>query len=276
MEHNEQHRFLSLDGNNIYCVDYTPEKDVEKSTAIILCKPIWGERIRTHRIYTNLARSLRKDGYYSITCDYFGDGNSDGDSQEMTFSTMMRDINGLIDRILEEKKADHIILLGIRLGADIALHINDRQKRNIHKILIEPVLHLNSYLNDVLRANLTTQMAVHKKVVKTREMLIEEMKNGAAVNIDGFLIDNRLWESFEKVDRKGFLESAAENINLVVLNTREKLENKYQDLLAGENTITVSKIKREFIWTGWKYYKPKPDLFFENIKTIIGDISDNA
>ena len=54
----ERHFFLEKENKRIYCVEYIADPAKNNKQGIILCKPTWGERIRTHRIFTNLARLL--------------------------------------------------------------------------------------------------------------------------------------------------------------------------------------------------------------------------
>ena len=68
----DRHFFLQHHNKSIYCVEYLPQNGKNIDTAVIICAPIWGERIRTHRIFTSLGRELQKKNSYVLTCDYYG------------------------------------------------------------------------------------------------------------------------------------------------------------------------------------------------------------
>ena len=260
-----KHDFLTINERQIYCNIYIPLKRTEENRGIILCKPIWGERIRTHRIFTNLSRLLADHGFHVITCDYYGDGNSLGDTLDLSFDGMVNDINNLFTYFKNNYSSISYSLVGLRIGATVAMAAAPFIKPVEKIILIEPILSLTDYLKEGLRANLTSQMTAYKKIIKNRDLLIEDIKNGIPVNMDGFMIGKKLWQSFEKVDPQQLSQNINSKVILFsIVESRKKGNNIDDSQLKFSNKI-VKFIHQEFIWTDWKYYQPNPPIFFKEI-----------
>jgi alpha/beta superfamily hydrolase len=267
-ERAEQHFFLEVKQDRpVYCVQYIPEKDHDKRLGVILCKPIWGERIRTHRIFTNLGRMLRSEGFTVITCDYYGDGNSGGDTLDLNFFGMVEDLETLCCYLERKYHLEKFALVGLRIGANCAIEAEKRIPGLTQMILFEPIPNPVEDLTVRLRANLSTQMAVHKKILKNRTVLVEEIKSGIPVNMDGFLIGKELWESFEQVSPLAIDSNFTGPVKIISLVEKNRKWTDFSKLAANYKNGSTIAVQREFIWTDLKYYIPKPPIFFETVKS---------
>jgi hypothetical protein len=267
MELNEKHFFLERDNKSLYGVAYKPCGNKRYENTVILCKPIWGERIRTHMVFSNLARFLSQLGNYVITCDYFGDGNSGGETYDLTFPGMVDSVKYIYEHACQNNFPKSNILIGLRMGANVAMHVEPKINSTVKMLLFEPVENPIKYFQAALRANLANQMTVYKKIIKTREDLIDDLKNNKFVNIDGFVIGGDFWRSFEKIS-PFTIDSKFENKVIVYQMTPGGKKPKKTDLpWISENYMQfdVKNIEQEFIWTGWKKYVPKPNAFINEI-----------
>lgn len=267
MFRNEKHFFLIRGGLSIYCVEYIPIDSKRLDTTVVLCKPIWGERIRTHMVFANLARILAQRGYFVITCDYFGDGNSGGDTHELTFPKMVESIAHVYEYACEKNFPAKNALIGLRLGANIAMHLEPKIKHTEKMLLFEPIENPIDYFKEALRANLANQMTVHKKILKTREDLIDDLLNNKFVNIDGFVIGGEFWNSFAKIS-PFTVDTDYENQIVVYSMTPSGRKTKKKDyawIVKNYAQVQVENIEQEFIWTGWKKHVPKPAQFINEI-----------
>jgi len=269
-ERAEQHFFLEVKQDRpVYCVKYLPEKDHDKRLGVILCKPIWGERIRTHRIFTNLGRMLRSEGFTVITCDYYGDGNSGGDTLDLNFFGMVEDLEALY-RYLERKyHLEEFALVGLRIGANCAIEAEKRIPGLSQMILFEPIPNLIEYLKQGLRSNLSTQMAAHKKIIKNRETLIQEIKSGIPVNMDGFLIGKELWESFERASPLNVNSEFSGEVTFISLVEGRRKPLEFSHLAKRYQNGKWITLEKEFIWTDWKKNLPMPPVFLQEIRNLI-------
>lgn len=262
----EYHFFLKKNKKSIYCSEYLPQSTLDKKHAIILCKSIWGERIRTSRIFVNLARLLSKQGFTVITCDYFGDGNSEGDTLDLCFQDMVGNVYELHRYVSKKHKIETFSLVGFRVGANCAVNAEKFLRPNLEKmVLIEPIMDLNEYLKTKLRSNLSNQMVIYKKIVKNREVLINEIKRGTPVNIDGSLIGKRLWESFESVSPLSVDSEFDRDVLIISLSPKRRAKENYEGLVDRYKNGRLEVLKQEFSWDNWKKNVPKPSIFLKRL-----------
>jgi pimeloyl-ACP methyl ester carboxylesterase len=263
--------FHTYGKRRIYVVEYIPSGNVNRGHGVVLCKPIWGERIRTHRIFTNFARMIAAGGLHAITCDHFGDGNSAGDSTELDIGGMTQDIVELARYLEKSHGVAKTTLVGMLIGANAAC-LAGKELRNLEKlILVQPVLNPIEHLEAALRSNLSSQMVVHKKVLKDRTKLIEEIKSGIPVNVDGFMLGKKMWESYARISP--FIEQKFEIKRPVAIVNLKKKASKgadYNPLKNAFENATIIEAEQEFVWTDWKIYRPRPPLLYQILSSEIG------
>ena len=91
-----------------------------------------------------------------------------------------------IEWIRRETGARQVNLLGLRLGATIASLVAE-EITDVHQLVLwSPIIDGARYMQELLRINLTTQMAIYKEVLRDREALVDAMRQGETVNVDGY------------------------------------------------------------------------------------------
>ena len=261
----ERYFFLEENKKRIYCVEYLPCEDDDNHYGVILCKPIWGERMRTHIIFTNLARLLTSEGFTVITCDYFGDGNSDGDTLDLTYTGMIDDINVLYHYISNKHQLRFFALIGLRIGANCAISVHNGIELLRKMILIEPIISLIDCLKIALRSNLSNQMVVYKKIIKNRSTLIQEIINGTSVNFDGFLVGKQLWESFEFASPLQVNSHFKGLVTILSMPDKGRKGTDYSNLASNFTNAKYETIEKEFSWSDNRNYVPNPPILFRKI-----------
>jgi len=266
----ERHFFLDGEGGRLHCVEHLPPPDLSNGKAVVLCRPIWGERIRTHRVFASLGRHLSGKGFSVVACDYHGDGNSGGATLDLSFTGMVADVKRLHAYLLETHKPRGFAVVGLRAGANCALAAAREIPGVEPVVMVEPIPDLRGDLNAGLRANLSSQMVLHKKIVKTREVLIQEVKSGVPVNIDGFIIGKEMWESFEAASPLTADAEFGGEVIVVSLAEEKGTPSDFSRFAAGFPRGRWETIKREFVWTEWKRYVPIPAIFCAAIAEYLG------
>lgn len=155
-------------------------------SAVLLCTADGEERAWSHRTYVHLARLLAERGHCVLRFEYMGHGDSSGTYEEATVETRVADTLAAVELLRRRTHMASPALVGERLGAVIALEAASRDPQLDPLVLWEPVFDVDAYLSNLVRINLTSQMVIHKQVVKTSEQLLEDIAAGGRVSANGY------------------------------------------------------------------------------------------
>lgn len=240
-------------------------KGRRRKEGFVFCAPFAEEKLWAHRVMLNFARILANEGYAVLRFDYMGNGDSDGKFEESTLETMLSDTQCAI-RTLREKsiEVDWVNLLGLRLGAAIAA-TSASNERDVHNLILwDPIVKGASYMREMLRINLSTQAAVYKKILHSTDALIQMMKDGKTVNVDGYEMAWPLYEQIAAVDMLAGNNSHDARVLIVQIIRREgtgspiivKLNEKY------ENSRAAIVVEEPF-WKEIRQYYPRADCLYQ-------------
>ncbi|HET7695327.1 MAG TPA: alpha/beta hydrolase [Vicinamibacterales bacterium] len=88
--------------------------------AILLCLPIGHEYFRVHRAFRNIAVALSRVGFSVLRFDYYGTGDSHGDSSTATIARWQADIASAIEELKRRSGTPRVSIVGLRFGAALA------------------------------------------------------------------------------------------------------------------------------------------------------------
>jgi pimeloyl-ACP methyl ester carboxylesterase len=88
-------------------------------TAVLVCGPVGQEKARAHFVLQALARRLAASGIATLAFDYFGTGDSLGESAEATCTRWQRDVAEAREELVRRTGAKRIVAVGVRLGAPL-------------------------------------------------------------------------------------------------------------------------------------------------------------
>ncbi len=89
--------------------------------AVVLCPPLGQDMIRSHRVYRQLADSLTTQGVAALRFDYYGSGDSAGDSNGLDWTRCLADTVLAAGELRARSGCGRLIGFGARLGGSIAL-----------------------------------------------------------------------------------------------------------------------------------------------------------
>ena len=183
---NETPIFFNGKHERLFGVLHRPGSDAN-GCAYIFCHPFAEEKLWAHRVFVNFARDLAYRGNTVLRFDYRGNGDSNGNFSDGTLTHYGEDIESAVSFL--HQQTDNIRqtgLLGLRLGASLAWLAAQRCPISGPLILWDPILNGEEYIMEVLRSNLTTQLAVYGEVREDREQLIEKLRRNELVNVEGY------------------------------------------------------------------------------------------
>lgn len=116
--------------------------------AVLLCYPGMQEYNAAHWMFRRLATSLAREGHHVLRFDYFGTGDSDGDSDMMTPESAVADVHTAIRELRDLSRARELSLVGLRFGAACAaLACTQFAARQL--VLWDPVINGAAYVREL-------------------------------------------------------------------------------------------------------------------------------
>ncbi|HEY5756943.1 MAG TPA: alpha/beta hydrolase [Steroidobacter sp.] len=195
--------FFAREDARLFGILHLPE-GAAKPLAFVMSHPFGEEKLWSHRVFVSCARALAARGHAVLRFDYFGAGDSSGMSADASLDSHRADLQAALGALEQRVPAiEQIGLIGLRLGGTFAALLaesNAQQPisarlRGAPLVLWDPVLDGDAYFQELLRSNLSTQLAVYGKVVDNREVLTARIRAGGSVNVDGYEIGKDLIES---------------------------------------------------------------------------------
>jgi pimeloyl-ACP methyl ester carboxylesterase len=92
-----------------------------RKTAVVLANPFGHEAMRAHRAFRQLATALARDGWATLRFDYAGTGDSAGEAPPADLDALAADIGRAIDEVRDLAAVRHVVVVGLRVGADAAV-----------------------------------------------------------------------------------------------------------------------------------------------------------
>lgn len=113
---------------------------------VVLCHPWGAEYLHAHRTVRLLAKELSSQ-FHTLRFDYYGTGDSAGESPEGTLTQWEADIGSAINELRDTSGAESIALIGLRLGASLAATVAAKRPRDVNELVLwDPILSGAEYL----------------------------------------------------------------------------------------------------------------------------------
>lgn len=115
----------------------------------MICNPFGQEYLRAHRSLRELANRLAAEGFHVLRFDYYGCGDSAGDSEEVSLEQCLLDISAAIAEVKEASASPRFALLGLRLGATLSAQLAAQRGDVERLVLWDPILDGAAYLREL-------------------------------------------------------------------------------------------------------------------------------
>ena len=112
-----------------------------KPRAAVLCYTY------AHRSMRQLAARLAAAGFHTLRFDYFGTGDSSGEMDQANLNGSSSDLEAAIEALKDIAGTSRIVLIGLRLGANIALDVAARHKSEVEALVMwDPIISGDHYM----------------------------------------------------------------------------------------------------------------------------------
>jgi len=276
METQENPFFLDNQGRGLYCIQYTPA--APPKGGIVLCHPFAEEKLWAQRVFVSFARLLSQHGYSVLRVDYMGHGDSEGDFEEATLTTRLSDISCAFDHLKSQLGPETPLgLAGLRLGATLAAILSEKKDDIGFLILWEPVVDGKSYLRQLLRINIATQSAVYKQILHNSEALVQNLRQGKTINVDGYEIGQEFYEQLNGIDLLDREKRYQGDVLLVsIARNAEKINRPLFKLKQKYTNVSYAAVVEDSFWNSVPAYCKSADQLFEKtLRWLEGRTNDS-
>ena len=251
--------FLKLprEGQSLYMCTYLPASPT--ASGVVIAPPIGRERLRCYRELANLARHLAAQGRPVIRFDYRGEGESTGKFERLNLSSRVQDIGYAAAELRRLCGVEEICLLGLRLGAVLALMAAPRvQARRL--VLVDPICNPRGQANALLRANVVLQTHYTGKVSQDSATLRKALSRGETVPVYGFMVGKPLMDELEALDPKALLDGFQGEADFLYIAPKEappKRDLKRWLEQLGPERARARCVVLRYSWTSRRQWMPR-------------------
>ncbi len=130
----------------LFGVYHPPQGTRARDGGVLLCYPAPQEYMGSHWALRKLSLALAREGFHVFRFDYFGTGDSAGQTGEGTLEQWRTDIATALDELKDVSGVRRASVVGFRLGAALAAQAPIQAK---DLVLWEPVVHGGAYLDEL-------------------------------------------------------------------------------------------------------------------------------
>jgi pimeloyl-ACP methyl ester carboxylesterase len=232
----------------LFGIYYPPVGESRQQEGILLSQPIAHEHIRTHMAIRQLAHLLSASGYHVLKFDYFAVGDSCGKSFEGSVGQWRKDIVTAYHELEDISGACKISIVGVRLGASIAVETSVDLPGVEDIVLWDPVVNGREYLNGLRLArgangesHIFLEGREGEEILGfpfSKEMIhsindINLLANGIKLSGNMYLVFSE--ERPEYAQLQGKIEAAGEKVETTIVRDSASWET-----LAGHDEVLVA------------------------------------
>ena len=141
--------FFGPDDHSLFGCLYSPQSRQGRNWGAVLCYPTGHEYIISHRAFRQLAQRLTLAGFHVLRFDYFGSGDSGGESDEARIAGGLSDIAMAMQELRRRAGIEKLCVVGCRMGASLAM-LEGAQHGNIGTLVLwDPIVSGAAYLDDL-------------------------------------------------------------------------------------------------------------------------------
>lgn len=185
--------YFGTDERRLFGV-YEAARPTTARHAVVLCHP-WGtEYIHAYRAMRQLAKMLTAKGIHTLRFDYFGTGDSGGDTTACDLLGWETDVQSAIEELKDTAGTTVISLIGLRLGAALAASVAVRLGAEVDSLVLwDPVVSGTEHLAELHDAARTGWLA-------PRPAMARPAGEGGGHEIMGFPLAEAMATAFRRID----------------------------------------------------------------------------
>lgn len=139
--------FVGAPGEQIFCRLDRPSSGLVRDAGILICHSLGPEYYRSYRILGRLAEQLAELGFPVLRFDYPGTGDSEQRLDRLRLCDWTEAVRQAANELLNRGGVSHLVLIGLRFGAMLALLAAQQLGRVDTLVLWDPVTDGRGYVS---------------------------------------------------------------------------------------------------------------------------------
>jgi exosortase A-associated hydrolase 2 len=267
--------FFPSGSQSLFAVLHEPHVTTDRA-GVVFCHPFGEEKLWSHRAFVTFARALAEVGHPVLRFDYMGNGDSSGCFSDSSLRTAVADAAAAVAELRRRTGGTGVSVLGLRLGATIASLVAEELTDIERLVLWAPIVDGARYMQEMLRINLTTQLAVYKEVRQDREALVAVMRAGGTANVDGYDMSLAMYEEVSAVKLAAAPRACPAPTLVVQIDRAGRPSPELAELATRYRDARVVVVREEPFWKEIaRFYDQAPALFATTLEWLVAP-SDGA
>jgi uncharacterized protein len=217
--------YFGTPGKELFACLHVPESDSCRDCGVVICQPFGHEYVNSHRALRQLAARLVDAGYPVLRFDYYGCGDSSGEVTETSIAEWVINVSQAISELQQRIEVSNVCVVGLRLGASLAVLSSMRGERPASQVLWDPIVSGKSYLKQLI--------ALQNEMLRFRPKPRRVDRPQHELEIFGFPMSSDLREGISAIDLSSGSQRVAEHVLLVQTEPSEgsdELRMRLQDI----------------------------------------------
>ena len=211
-----------------------------RDQGVVLCYPSGQEYIRSHRACHHLAARLARAGFPTLRFDYSATGDSAGDDQEAGLEQWTVDLRLAVDELKARGGVEQVIVVGLRMGASLALMAAPGIPGLAGLVLWEPVVDGRRYLAEL--------QARHDETIMRFFTRPKDYVPGAPVTeLLGFAVGDGLLDATERLDLLQLPAPRGKPVLLIESHDKPEIAELHEHLQRGARSTHI-KVPSFTVW----------------------------
>jgi hypothetical protein len=186
--------FLATPRGRVYVWSGSPPESTE---AVLICSPISADFTANYHRERQLALALVSRGISVIRFHYLGEGNSEGESKDLTFSSICEDASEVFERVTSKLAPTKLAVFGTRIGVLVACAVT-----RLHPVPIvalwEPVGSPDRFFEEGGRSRRLSNLL--RSAEGGERSWREELAHDGVLDLLGFSVYAPLVSSLDEID----------------------------------------------------------------------------
>jgi uncharacterized protein len=242
--------YFGSDERRLFGIYEAPRRAPTRHAAV-LCHP-WGpEYIHAYRAMRQLAKMLTAKGIHTLRFDYYGTGDSAGDTVAAEMDGWEADIQSAIEELRDTADTPRVSLVGLRLGAALAAKVAVRTDVAIESLVLwDPVANGAEYLAELHQGARFGRSGGKRAATRPAN-------DGGGHEIMGFPLTDPMTTAMKAIDLAGLAPELPER-TLIVASQPAMSHTPFQYALERRpsGALAIEHVASEPGWVEWPIGHP--------------------